>query len=192
MSAMLRKATGDNDTLARDNKITVVDESEVEVSNVSEDRVMFSCQVDGVNLDTYAEYADDNSNIACNSRLNEIDNLKLVKHMTNMPKAGDDFDLIRARVKNGNWEMLIGKPDTKSLRIWIPLHIHPNSLDSVCQILETSGATRVTGSPKRFFRSLGIYACYTGCPYKKYTHLFSHIIAKLLNISEKEKCLWKG
>ena len=32
----------------------------------------------------------------------------------------------------------------------------------------------------------------TGCPYKKYTHPFIHIIAKLLNISEKDKCLWKG
>ena len=149
----LRKSAGDGDN-GLDGKITIVDEGEAEISNVSEDRVMFSCQEDEVSLGPYAEQAEGNNNMACDKRLEEADMVKLVKHMVKMPKAGDDFDLIRARFKHGNLEVLIAPPNSTSIRMWIPLHLHPSALVLICQVVERDGQIRITGSPRRFYRDL--------------------------------------
>ena len=83
----LRKSSRGKDEGLTNNKVTIVDESEVEISNVSEDRVMFSCQTDEVDLKTYKDHAEGNNNIACDRPLDEADKDKLAKHIACMPKG---------------------------------------------------------------------------------------------------------
>ena len=149
----LRKSSGGKDVGLTNNKVTIVDESEVEISNVSEDRVMFRCQTDEVDLKTYKDHAEGNSNITCDRPLDEADKVKLAKHIACMPKAGEECDLIKAHFKDGNFEVIVARPGLVSLRIWIPLYLHPSSLGLVRQLLDECEKIRI-GSPKQFFRSL--------------------------------------